>query len=266
MLAWYFSPTTQMLPKLWDTIPWDISLTSKNPSSFIKLKILRVVKLPWMPRGGHWPNKDPTISANKWNCEKFLVMALSSLCLMRNFPRGLISLLGKRWTNSNYSDSPGFFTSIWYLKLRPSWSIRENNRYKPLRTDFILIVSELWVAIVTMAGIRLIVSDFILSFMWVWQSVLIKIFVYKVLGLGHAPSGEVFKCGLSIISMFLFAFLGKVTKGGAYNPLTVLASGISGDFSNFLFTVGARIPAQVSSLDAKSTFLLFIFTLGDLIL
>ncbi|KAL9427930.1 hypothetical protein AB3S75_030005 [Citrus x aurantiifolia] len=96
-----------------------------------------------------------------------------------------------------------------------------------------------------MAGIRLIVSDFILSFMWVWQSVLIKIFVYKVLGLGHAPSGEVFKCGLSIISMFLFAFLGKVTKGGAYNPLTVLASGISGDFSNFLFTVGARIPAQV---------------------
>lgn len=97
----------------------------------------------------------------------------------------------------------------------------------------------------TMAGIRLIVSDFILSNMWIWQSVLIKIFVYKVLGLGHAPSGEAFKCGLSITSMFLFAFLGEVTKGGAYNPLTVLASGISGDFSNFLFTVGARIPAQV---------------------
>lgn len=101
------------------------------------------------------------------------------------------------------------------------------------------------VAIVTMAGIRLIVSDFILSFMWIWQSVLIKIFVYKILGLGQAPSGEVFKCGLSIISLFLFAFLAEVTKGGAYNPLTVLASGVSGDFSNFLFTVGARIPAQV---------------------
>lgn len=96
-----------------------------------------------------------------------------------------------------------------------------------------------------MAGIRLIVSDFILSFMWIWQSVLIKIFVYKILGLGQALSGEVFKCVLSIISMFLFAFFGEATKGGAYNPLTVFASGISGDFSNFLFTVGARIPAQV---------------------
>ncbi|KAH9612000.1 hypothetical protein KSS87_000032 [Heliosperma pusillum] len=35
------------------------------------------------------------------------------------------------------------------------------------------------------------------------------------------------------------------SKGGNYNPLTILASAISGGFSNFLFIVGARIPAQV---------------------
>ncbi|XP_062168162.1 probable aquaporin SIP2-1 [Alnus glutinosa] len=96
-----------------------------------------------------------------------------------------------------------------------------------------------------MAVAALLISDFIISFMWVWSGVLIKIFVNNVLELGHEPSGEVIKCVLSIINMFFFAFLGKTTKGGAYNPLTVLAGAISGDFSRFLFDVGARIPAQV---------------------
>uniref|UniRef100_A0A2P2IUR1 Aquaporin sip2.1 n=1 Tax=Rhizophora mucronata TaxID=61149 RepID=A0A2P2IUR1_RHIMU len=97
-------------------------------------------------------------------------------------------------------------------------------------------------------GVRLIVSDFVVSFMWVWSGVLTKMFVYKVLGMGgHELKGEMVKGALSIISMFLFALLGKITKGGSYNPLTILASAISGDFTHFLFTVGARIPAQVSS-------------------
>ncbi|KAF5471999.1 hypothetical protein F2P56_008752 [Juglans regia] len=96
-----------------------------------------------------------------------------------------------------------------------------------------------------MAAISLLVSDFIISFMWVWSGTLIKIFVYKILGLGHEPSGEVIQCVLSIINMFFFAFLGKITEGGAYNPLNVLASAISGNFSSFLFGVGARIPSQV---------------------
>lgn len=98
---------------------------------------------------------------------------------------------------------------------------------------------------IKMAGFALLLSDFLVSFMWVWSGVLIKIFVYNILGLGHEPIGEVIKCSLSIIIMFFFAFLAKVTNGGAYNPLTVLSSAISGDFSHFLFTVGARIPAQV---------------------
>ncbi|KAL1813424.1 hypothetical protein ACET3Z_023489 [Daucus carota] len=45
--------------------------------------------------------------------------------------------------------------------------------------------------------------------------------------------------------MFFFAWLGMLTKGGAYNPLMVLAPAMSGDSSTFLYTVGARIPAQI---------------------
>lgn len=96
-------------------------------------------------------------------------------------------------------------------------------------------------------GMKLIVSDFIISFMWVWSSVLFKIYVYKPLGiLGHNETKhEVARSVFSIINMFFFALLGKITHGGSYNPLMVLSTAISGDFETFLYTVGARIPAQV---------------------
>ncbi|WOH00014.1 hypothetical protein DCAR_0519370 [Daucus carota subsp. sativus] len=93
--------------------------------------------------------------------------------------------------------------------------------------------------------IKLLASDMIMSLMWVSSSVLIKRLVFNVLGFGSDAKGEVFKCGVSILNMFFFAWLSKVTKGGAYNPLTVLSPVFSGGFSTFLFTVGARIPAQV---------------------
>ncbi|PIN18872.1 Aquaporin (major intrinsic protein family) [Handroanthus impetiginosus] len=93
---------------------------------------------------------------------------------------------------------------------------------------------------------RLLAADFMMSFMWVWSSVLIKIFVHRILGYGaHQLKGELVRYGVSILNMFFFAFMAKVTYGGAYNPLTVLSAAISGDFSNFLFTFGARIPAQI---------------------
>lgn len=82
--------------------------------------------------------------------------------------------------------------------------------------------------------------DLVLSFMWVWSGALIKLFTYRVLGMGEAA-----KAALSVANMFFFAFLAKLSKGAAYNPLTLLSAAISGDFSRFLFTVGARIPAQV---------------------
>ncbi|PHT59421.1 putative aquaporin SIP2-1 [Capsicum baccatum] len=93
---------------------------------------------------------------------------------------------------------------------------------------------------------RLVVSDFIMSFMWVWSSVLIKMFVHTILGYGaHDLKGDILKHAISVINMFFFAFLVKATKGGAYNPLTILSGAISGDLTNFIFTVAARIPAQV---------------------
>lgn len=97
-----------------------------------------------------------------------------------------------------------------------------------------------------MAEMGLILWDTVMSFMWVWSSVLIKVLVFNVFGLGYGGAhGEFVKSCFSILNMFFFAFLSKFTKGGAYNPLTVLSGGLSGDFSRFLFTVGARIPAQV---------------------
>ncbi|XP_050231482.1 probable aquaporin SIP2-1 [Mercurialis annua] len=91
-------------------------------------------------------------------------------------------------------------------------------------------------------GGGLIISDFVISFMWVWSGAVIKMFVNGVLGMGHEPSGEVVKYILSVINMFVFAWLGKM---GAYNPLTVLSSAISADSNRFLLTLGARIPAQI---------------------
>ncbi|KAJ6300740.1 hypothetical protein OIU76_021522 [Salix suchowensis] len=61
---------------------------------------------------------------------------------------------------------------------------------------------------------RLILSDFVVSLMWVWSGSLIKIFVFKVLEMEHDSRGEFLKNSLSIMNMFLFSFLGKVTKGG----------------------------------------------------
>lgn len=94
-------------------------------------------------------------------------------------------------------------------------------------------------------GIRLVVSDFILSFMWVWSSILNRVLVFKVLGLPDDFFGEAVKCGFTIIIMFFFAFMGKVTGGGTYNPLTLLTGGVSGSFLHFLFNFCTRIPAQV---------------------
>ncbi|KAH6772222.1 small and basic intrinsic protein 2 [Perilla frutescens var. hirtella] len=95
-------------------------------------------------------------------------------------------------------------------------------------------------------GWRLLAADFAMSFMWVWSSVLNKILVHQILGYGaHELDGQIIRYTVSIINMFFFAFLAKATKGGAYNPLSILSAAFSGDFSNFLFTLGARVPTQV---------------------
>ncbi|XP_057786368.1 probable aquaporin SIP2-1 isoform X1 [Salvia miltiorrhiza] len=98
-----------------------------------------------------------------------------------------------------------------------------------------------------MAGARrLLAADFAISLTWVFSNELIKIFVQSVMGNAASQlEGDIARCALAVVNMFAFAYMSKATDGGAYNPLSVLAPAISGDFSNFIFTVGARIPAQV---------------------
>ena len=94
----------------------------------------------------------------------------------------------------------------------------------------------------------LLVSDFVLSFMWVCSGVMIKIFVNNYMGLNQELLRGIIMIAIFIANMFLFAFLRIITRGGAHNPLSVLASAVSGDFSKFLFCVAARIPSQVTRL------------------
>ncbi|XP_058107517.1 probable aquaporin SIP2-1 [Magnolia sinica] len=96
-----------------------------------------------------------------------------------------------------------------------------------------------------MAGFLLIVSDLIISFMWVWSGALIKVCARQILGLETQTKVEILKGVLSVLCMFFFAWLGKISNGGSYNPLTVLPGAIFGSFSGFLFTMAGRIPAQV---------------------
>lgn len=97
-----------------------------------------------------------------------------------------------------------------------------------------------------MARLRLLATDFMVSLMWVWSGALIKMVVFQVLGFpAQQPNGEILKGALFIANMFFFVWLGKATGGGSYNPLTVLATSISGNFTGFLFASCARIPTQV---------------------
>ncbi|XP_058750653.1 probable aquaporin SIP2-1 [Vicia villosa] len=101
------------------------------------------------------------------------------------------------------------------------------------------------------------VSDFVLSFMWVCSGVVVRLIVFNILGFSHTHFAEIVKLSFSIANMFLFAFLGKVSRGGVYNPLTVLAEAISGNFGDFLFCVGCRIPAQVFGSIVGVKFLIY---------
>ncbi|KAI5427503.1 probable aquaporin SIP2-1 [Lathyrus oleraceus] len=103
----------------------------------------------------------------------------------------------------------------------------------------------------------LLLSDFVISFMWVCSGVVVRLIVFKILGFSHTHLAEILKLSFYIANMFLFAFLTKVSRGGAYNPLTVLAAAISGDIRDFLFCVGSRIPAQVFGSIVGVKFLIY---------
>ncbi|KAI3772716.1 hypothetical protein L6452_03909 [Arctium lappa] len=93
--------------------------------------------------------------------------------------------------------------------------------------------------------VQMIVTDTILTFMWVWAAVIIRLIVNIALGLRYyGYASEFLRSSLSVLNMFLFAYLVKLTNGGAYNPVAVFTSAISGNFASFLFNIG-RIPFQV---------------------
>ncbi|KAI3742183.1 hypothetical protein L1987_59863 [Smallanthus sonchifolius] len=97
-----------------------------------------------------------------------------------------------------------------------------------------------------MAGMgQLIVTDTILSLMWVWAGVIVRIIIQNFEALNYNDhASEFFRCCITVVNMFLFAYLAKLTNGGAYNPVVVFTNAINGDFVTFLFNVG-RIPFQV---------------------
>lgn len=93
----------------------------------------------------------------------------------------------------------------------------------------------------------LVVGDLVLAALWVCAGALVKLFVYSVLGLGGRPEGEAAKVSLSVVYMFLFAWLESLTGGASYNPLTALSGAVAshGGPALYLFTVFVRVPAQV---------------------
>jgi aquaporin SIP len=80
---------------------------------------------------------------------------------------------------------------------------------------------------------------------------LVKLAVYGALGLGGRPEGDAVKIALSVLCMFVFAWLESATGGASYNPLTVLAATLAsgGGPSVYLFTAFVRIPAEVMFLN-----------------
>ncbi|PKA55360.1 putative aquaporin SIP2-1 [Apostasia shenzhenica] len=96
-----------------------------------------------------------------------------------------------------------------------------------------------------MSRLRLIASDFFVSLLWVWSGSLLRYWAFRLLGPGNQFGVLLIKGLLAVPYLVFFAVLGRATRGGSYNPLIVLCYAISGNFAGFLFTVLARIPAQV---------------------
>ncbi|KAI0518622.1 hypothetical protein KFK09_006058 [Dendrobium nobile] len=110
-----------------------------------------------------------------------------------------------------------------------------------------------------MRQLRLLASDFFVSFLWVWSGCLLRCLAFWFLGSGNSPIVLLIKGSIAVPYLVFFAWVGKTTNGGSYNPLIVLCYAISGNFAVFLFSVLARIPAQVVGSVvgvwlAKSTF------------
>lgn len=86
----------------------------------------------------------------------------------------------------------------------------------------------------------LLASDFILTILWIWGSDLITVLAYKVFNGGEFQSWILY-----MILRYLLAWLGRLTGGGTFATLSILASAAFGDLSEFRFSVVFRVFAQV---------------------
>ena len=96
---------------------------------------------------------------------------------------------------------------------------------------------------------RMLVFDLAMAFMWVWSGAIVKIVLSRwvdptIVG-NHGL--DFLRYTATVLLMFLFAWLGIITRGAAYNPLSVLSDAIKGDLSTFVLTLFGRIPSQVFS-------------------
>ena len=96
---------------------------------------------------------------------------------------------------------------------------------------------------------RMLAVDLIMAFMWVWSGAIVKIVIStwvdpKIVG-NHGL--DFLRYTGTVLFMFLFAWLGIITRGAAYNPLSVLSDASTGDLSTFVLTLFGRISSQVFS-------------------
>lgn len=97
-----------------------------------------------------------------------------------------------------------------------------------------------------MAGLKLMVADMVVSFLWVLSGALVRVVTAIVAShsLQLKENEELLRWALAVAVMFIFTWLGKITNGASYNPVTVLSNAFATTKAESLFTLAARIPAQ----------------------
>lgn len=97
-----------------------------------------------------------------------------------------------------------------------------------------------------MGGLKLVVADMVVSFLWVLSGALVRVLIAVVAShfLQLKGNEELLRWALTVAVMFTFSWLGKLTNGASYNPVTVLSNAFADSRAESLFTLAARIPAQ----------------------
>lgn len=94
--------------------------------------------------------------------------------------------------------------------------------------------------------VALVVADLAMAFLWVFSNAIMRIladFVASYVGIS-ASASQLLKRSIVIALLFLFYWLGKVTGGGTYNPVTAIAYAAAKITDTPLYVLAFRLPAQ----------------------